>query len=79
MLCAIKIVKSGTRNHRLSDIVNACSLGRIGVIIAWDSPTLNSFLKITEYFYFLRQKDKPTYETKTLVVVLKEHFLKCLQ
>jgi len=75
---AIEIEKSGTRKHRLGDIINACSLGRIGVIITWDSSVLNSFLRITEYLYFLKGKHKPTYETRNLVIVSKEQFLKLL-
>lgn len=75
---AIEIEKSGTRKHRLGDIVNACSLGRVGVIIAWDLPALNSFLKITEYLSFLKGKLKPTYETKNLIVLSREQFLQCL-
>jgi hypothetical protein len=74
---AIEIEKSGTRKHRLGDIVNACSLGRVGVIIAWDSTALKSFLKIAEYLSFLKSKLKPTYETKNLIVVSKEQFLRC--
>ncbi|MEM3465254.1 MAG: hypothetical protein QW566_02165 [Candidatus Jordarchaeales archaeon] len=73
---AIEIEKSGTRKHMLGDIVNACSLGRIGIIIAWNPSVLKSFLRITEYFSFLRSKDKPTYESRNLIIVLKEQFLK---
>ena len=75
---AVEIEKSGTRKHRLGDIVNACSLGRIGVVVTWDQSTLNSFLKIAEYLSFLKGKLKPTYETRNLVIVSKEQFLKCL-
>jgi hypothetical protein len=75
---AIEIEKSGTRKHRLGDIVNVCSLGRIGIIIAWDQSTLDSFLKITEYLSYLKGKLKPTYETKNLIVVSREQFFQCL-
>lgn len=75
---AIEIEKSGTRKHRLGDIVNACSLGRIGVIIVWDPSILKSFLKITEYLSFLKGRLKPTYETRNLVIVSKEQFMKAI-
>ncbi|MEM3713962.1 MAG: hypothetical protein QXF82_03325 [Nitrososphaeria archaeon] len=75
---AIEIEKSGSRKHRIGDIVNACSLGRVGIIIAWDLSVLRSFLKITEYFSFLKGKRKPTYETRNLVIVSKEQFSESL-
>jgi len=78
-LMAVEIEKSGTRKHRLGDIVNACSLGRVGLIIAWDKPTRKSFLKIVEYFAFLKGVDKPTYETKNLIVVSKRQFDACIK
>lgn len=76
---AIEIEKSGTRKHRLGDIVNACSLGRIGLIIAWDKGTLKSFLKIAEYFAFLKGVQKPTYGTRNLIVVSKKQFDTCIK
>jgi molybdopterin/thiamine biosynthesis adenylyltransferase len=75
---AIEIEKTGTRKHRLGDIVNACSLGRMGIIIAWDTQFLKSFLKITEYFNYLKYKMKPTYETGNLIITTKEQFLESL-
>ena len=70
----IEIERIGTRKHRIGDIINACSLGRVGVIIAWDRSVLESFLRIAEYFTFLRGRGKPTCETRNLVVVSKEQF-----
>jgi hypothetical protein len=76
---AIEIEKTGTRKHRLGDIINACSLGRIGIIIAWDTQVLKSFLKITEYLSFLKTKEKPTYETRNLIITTKKQFSESLQ
>jgi hypothetical protein len=77
-LMAIEIEKSGGRKHRLGDIVNACSLGRVGLIIAWDDGVLKSFLRIVGYFAFLRGVDKPSYETRNLIVVSKNQFDSCI-
>lgn len=75
---AIEIEKSGNRKHRLGDIINACSLGKFGIIIAWNSSLLFSFLRIAEYLSFLKEVDKPTYQTRNLIVVSKEQFLAAL-
>jgi len=76
---AIEIERTGTRKHRLGDIVNACAFGRIGIIIAWDKKVLRSFLAITEYLQFLKEKGKPTYETRNLIIVTKEQFSSILK
>ena len=71
---AIEIEKTGTRKHRLGDIVNASSLGRIGLIIAWDASVLKSFLRIIEYFNFLEDVGKNTFITKNIAVIEREQF-----
>jgi hypothetical protein len=73
-LISIEIERSGSRKHRLGDIVNACSLGRVGVVVAWDDSVLRSFLRITEYLRFLRSRDKPSYSTGNLVILTKSQF-----
>jgi hypothetical protein len=76
---AIEIERTGTRKHRLGDIVNACAFGRIGIIIAWNDRVLKSFLAITEYLQFLKEKGKPTYGTRNLIIVTKEQFSSILK
>jgi hypothetical protein len=46
--------------------------------VAWNPSVLRSFLKITEYLAFLKGRQKPTYETKNLVVVSKKQFVESL-
>ena len=70
----MEIEKSEKRKYMLGDIINACSLGRIGIIIAWDCSVLKSFLRITEYLGFLKGKRKPTYETRNLIIISKDQF-----
>jgi len=59
-LFAIEIEKSGSRKHRLGDIVNAAALGRMGILVAWDEKVLQSFFRIFKYFKFLGTAGKPT-------------------
>ncbi len=75
---AIEVEKSGSRKHRLGDIVNASALGRIGIIIAWEERDLRSFMRILEYFNFLEDVGKNTFKTKNIAVLTKEQFLSIL-
>jgi len=59
-LFAIEIEKSGSRKHRLGDLVNAAALGRMGILVAWDEEVLRSFFRILQYFKFLNAAGKPT-------------------
>jgi hypothetical protein len=65
---AVEIERSGTRKHMLGDVVNACSLGRVGMIVPWDGESMLAFLRIAKYFGFLGDKEKPTYYTRNLVI-----------
>lgn len=74
-LIAIEIERSGTRKHMLGDLLNAGSLGRIGLVIGWDEDTVEAFVHIMNYFKFLTWKEKPSYEAGNVLVVSKEQFL----
>lgn len=76
---AIEVERTGSRKHRLGDIVNASALGRIGVIVAWDKDVLRSFFRILEYFSFLQDVGKNTFNTRNIVVLEKKQFLEILK
>jgi hypothetical protein len=71
---AIEIEKSGRQKHMLGDIVNASALGRIGIILAWDDTVLRSFLRILEYFSFLHEVGKPTFNSRNVIILRKNQF-----
>lgn len=76
---AIEIEKSGSRKHRLGDIVNVSALGKIGLVIAWDSDILNSFLRIMKYFEFLKEVKKNKIETKNVMILERNQFLEIVK
>jgi hypothetical protein len=68
---AMEVVHSGSRKHRIGDIVNACSLGRVGIIVAWDESIQRSFFRIARYLNFLAERKKLTYPTTNLIVTTR--------
>ena len=73
-LIAIEIERSGTRKHMLGDLLNAGSLGRIGLIIGWDEDTCEAFIHIMNYFRFLTSKGKPSYRAGNVLVISRGQF-----
>ncbi|MFP3950477.1 MAG: hypothetical protein ACLFUZ_05330 [Candidatus Micrarchaeia archaeon] len=76
---AIEIERSGSKKHMLGDIVNSSSLGRIGLIVAWDAKRLKSFLRMLEYWNFLKSKGKPSFDSRNVLVITKDQLVASLQ
>jgi hypothetical protein len=72
---AIEIERSGSRKHRLGDILNAAALGCMGIIIAWDESIARSFMRILKYFNFLSEVRKSNINADNLFVVTREQAL----
>ncbi len=73
-LLAIEIENSSTRKHIMGSIVNAASLGRVGIGIAYKAEVLKTFTKILNYLSFLESVGKNTYNTSNFIIVTKEQF-----
>lgn len=71
-LMSIEIENSSTKKHIMGSMVNASSLGRIG--IAYNESVLKTFLRMLNYMGFLKRVEKNTYDTTNFLIVTKEQF-----
>lgn len=78
-LAVIEIENKVSRKHLIGGIVNACALGRIGIVVAWSPEKLRAFVKCRNYFAFLRSVGKNTYDTTNLLIIDKNQLLESLR
>jgi len=75
---AIEIENSGSRKHRMGDIVNASAMGRVALVVP-DKEILKSFVRILEYLNLLKSSQKPTFEHKNVIILDQEQLKDCLR
>jgi len=56
----------------MGSIINACSLGRVGIGIAFTESTLWTFMRILNYLSFLRIVDKNSYNTNNFFLLARD-------
>jgi hypothetical protein len=79
-LLAIEIEKGNPQaKYLMGSAVNACALGRIGIIIAWNSGRLESYFRIREYLMFLRSLEKNSFDTTNLLILTKDQFQQAVE
>ena len=66
---AIEIENKNSKKHIMGSIVNAASLGRVGIGVAFNESTLRTFCRILNYLNFLRRVDKNTYDTTNFIIL----------
>ena len=71
---AIEIENSSTRKHIMGSMINAASLGRIGIGIAFNNSVMKKFLRILNYLAFLKRVEKNTYDATNFLILTKEQF-----
>ena len=76
---AFEIENTSTKKHIMGSIVNAASLGRIGIGIAYNDSVLRTFIRILAYLSLLKRVGKNTYDTTNFLIVTKEQFLTILE
>ncbi|WP_420387957.1 hypothetical protein [Roseivirga sp.] len=71
---SIEIENKNSKKHIMGSVVNACSLGRIGIGVAFTESTLKAFARILNYLNFLKSVGKNTYRTTNFLLLSKEQF-----
>ncbi len=71
-LLAIEIENTNSKKHMMGSIVNASSLGRVGIGIAFNKSALKTFLRNVNYLQFLTRVNKNSYDTTNFLVVSLE-------
>lgn len=54
--------------------MNACALGRVGIVIGWDEHKVKALIKLQAYWDFLRNVKNNPYGTDNLLIVNPEQF-----
>lgn len=75
---AIEIENTSTKKHIMGSMINAASLGRIGIGIAYNDSVKRTFLRILNYLAFLKRVEKNTYDTTNFLILTKEQFQECI-
>jgi predicted AlkP superfamily pyrophosphatase or phosphodiesterase len=69
---SIEIENTSTKKHIMGSLINAASLGRIGIGIAYNESVKRTFVRIMNYLGFLRRVEKNTYDTTNFLIITKE-------
>lgn len=64
-------IERGNRDPKylMGSAVNACALGRIGVLVSWDEARLQQFLRMESYLRFLAAVGKNVFSPMNLVII----------
>lgn len=57
-LFAIEIENTSSKKHIMGSLVNAASLGRVGIGVAYNESVKRTFIRIVNYMAFLRRVEK---------------------
>ncbi|MBZ5859081.1 hypothetical protein [Flavihumibacter profundi] len=68
---AIEIENENSKKHIMGSLINAASLGRIGIGVAYTEKTMRTFIRIMNYLGFLRRVEKNTYDTTNFLIISK--------
>lgn len=74
-LLALEIENTSTKKHIMGSMINAASLGRIGIGVAFNESVMRTFLRILNYLAFLKRVEKNTYDTTNFLILTKEQLI----
>ena len=69
---AFEIENTSTKKHIMGSMINAASLGRIGIGIAFNDSVMRTFVRILNYLGFLKRVEKNTYDASNFLIITKE-------
>ncbi|MBI3134080.1 MAG: hypothetical protein HYZ14_05330 [Bacteroidetes bacterium] len=76
---AFEIENKNTKKHIMGSMINAASLGRIGIGVAYNDSVMRTFLRILNYLAFLKRVEKSTYDTANFLIVTQQQLLELLE
>ena len=68
-LFAVEIENKVSRKHLLGGALNACALGRMGIVVGWTAEKMRALFKLQAYWDFLESVGKNTFRAKNLIVI----------
>jgi len=69
--CALEIENTSTKKHIMGSMINAASLGRIGIGIAYNDSVKRTFVRILNYLGFLKRVEKNTYDATNFLIITR--------
>ena len=66
---AIEVENEKSRKHLMGSIINAGALGRVGILVAWQEKVLRAAIRMREYFDFLQEAEKRTFNMSDVIVL----------
>lgn len=75
---AIEIENKVSRKHLMGGAVNCSVLAKVGIAVGFDEEKHQCFLNLHRYFDFLRQVEKPTFNTANLLIIAKNQLIEVL-
>jgi hypothetical protein len=70
---------SPSEKHRLGSIVNAASIGFVGVVVGWDDQETRSIARIQSYLDFLSVHKKITGRFHDAIIIERARFIELLE
>jgi len=72
---AIEIENKVSAKHLLGGIVNASALSRVGILVPWNPGIYRASKRMIQYFKFLKNVGKNTFDTKNVLILFKEQLI----
>lgn len=74
---ALEIENRNSKKHMMGSIINAASLGRVGIGVAYCDSAFRTMARILHYLAFLRRVEKNTYDTTNFLLIKQEQLEQC--